>query len=235
MARLQILELPEGANDERRPFLLIIDQVEPTLDPLGIEGPPSLPINLAEKIGARTVLVFEETVEIPANEIMVSPDGYPLTIRVEGDFDQFRQQVQDEATAASRVLASARYATDQHPEQPAKHSYNNGEGPSLRHRLDFETAQRRSFVARLADALGMDPLRDWDDIVNAARGLRRDRDDQHAAVEAVRELHRKANNGETCVYCAHGQRVGYDTTWPCDTIRALDVRLEAAQPEPGNG
>lgn len=42
------------------------------------------------------------------------------------------------------------------------------------------------------------------------------------ALTRVRDLHRKANNGETCVYCAHGQRVGYDTTWPCDTIRALD-------------
>ncbi|MEW2300249.1 hypothetical protein AB0958_09740 [Streptomyces sp. NPDC006655] len=43
-----------------------------------------------------------------------------------------------------------------------------------------------------------------------------------AAIERVRALHRKANNGTTCVYCAHGQRVGYDTDWPCDTIRALD-------------
>ncbi|MEV1063409.1 hypothetical protein [Streptomyces sp. NPDC050263] len=48
------------------------------------------------------------------------------------------------------------------------------------------------------------------------------------AVARVGELHRKANNGDTCVYCAHGQRVGYDTTWPCDTIRALD------EPAPGS-
>lgn len=45
-----------------------------------------------------------------------------------------------------------------------------------------------------------------------------------AALERVRALHRKANNGETCVYCAHGQRLGYDTTWPCDTIRTLDTQ-----------
>lgn len=43
-----------------------------------------------------------------------------------------------------------------------------------------------------------------------------------AAIARVRALHRKASHGETCVYCAHGQRLGYDTTWPCDTIRALD-------------
>lgn len=43
-----------------------------------------------------------------------------------------------------------------------------------------------------------------------------------AAIERVRTLHRKANNGETCVYCAGMQRIGYITDWPCDTIRALD-------------
>jgi hypothetical protein len=48
-----------------------------------------------------------------------------------------------------------------------------------------------------------------------------------AALTRVRALHRKASHGDTCVYCAHGQRLGYDTTWPCDTIRALD------QPAPG--
>jgi hypothetical protein len=47
-----------------------------------------------------------------------------------------------------------------------------------------------------------------------------------AAVERVRALHRKASHGDTCVYCAHGQRLGYDTTWPCDTIRALDEPKE---------
>lgn len=48
-----------------------------------------------------------------------------------------------------------------------------------------------------------------------------------AAIERVRKLHRKASHGDTCVYCAHGQRLGYDTTWPCDTIRVLD---QAQQP-----
>ncbi|MFD5566610.1 hypothetical protein [Streptomyces cadmiisoli] len=47
----------------------------------------------------------------------------------------------------------------------------------------------------------------------------------------VRALHRKASHGETCVYCAHGQRLGYDTTWPCDTIRALDGAEAQQQPD----
>lgn len=54
-----------------------------------------------------------------------------------------------------------------------------------------------------------------------AGAVRRARDAE-AAVTRVRELHRKANNGETCVYCAGMQRLGYDTTWPCDTVAALD-------------
>jgi len=53
-----------------------------------------------------------------------------------------------------------------------------------------------------------------------------ERDTLQAAVERVRALHRKASHGDTCVYCAHGQRLGYDTTWPCDTIRALDEPKE---------
>ncbi|MEU3507699.1 hypothetical protein ABZ733_07185 [Streptomyces longwoodensis] len=43
-----------------------------------------------------------------------------------------------------------------------------------------------------------------------------------AAIDRVKALHHQASDGETCVYCAPLQRVGYDTTWPCDTIRALD-------------
>lgn len=42
-----------------------------------------------------------------------------------------------------------------------------------------------------------------------------------AAVERVRELHRKATHGDDCVHCA-GFGPAYDNTWPCQTIRALD-------------
>jgi hypothetical protein len=57
-------------------------------------------------------------------------------------------------------------------------------------------------------------------IVVAIRDVRTAR--HQAGANSARALHRKANNGETCVYCAPMQRIGYDTTWPCDTIRALD-------------
>ncbi|MGW6578862.1 hypothetical protein ACWF76_05555 [Streptomyces globisporus] len=65
MARLQILELPEGAGDDRPPFVLVVDQYEP------VEATPSRLFrhqDMAEQIGARAVLVFEDTIDIPAND-----------------------------------------------------------------------------------------------------------------------------------------------------------------------
>ncbi|MDX2681083.1 hypothetical protein [Streptomyces soliscabiei] len=66
---------------------------------------------------------------------------------------------------------------------------------------------------------------------------RRARDHYAAAVTGIRALHRKATHGPTCVYCAPMQRIGYDATWPCDTIRALDqppgpTATEPAPPRP---
>ncbi|MEU7737927.1 hypothetical protein AB0B51_33505 [Streptomyces griseus] len=89
MARLQILELPEGAGDNRPPFILVIDQAdEATTASLGpipphdalspLEGAQrALGVSLAEQIGARAVLVFEETIDIPAND--TSAYAQPLT------------------------------------------------------------------------------------------------------------------------------------------------------------
>ncbi|MGQ3551707.1 hypothetical protein [Streptomyces rochei] len=68
MARLQILELPEGSGDERPPFILVVDQMptdETDFESLRRDLTDG---NLAEKIGARAVLVFEETIDIPAND-----------------------------------------------------------------------------------------------------------------------------------------------------------------------
>lgn len=107
MARLQILELPTGDSDERPPFVLVIDQYVPRRYVLGPDQPE--PVSeldgVAEKIGACAVLAFAETIEIPANEVSVDPDGYPLKIRVEPDFETFRAQVQDEITRAQDEIA----------------------------------------------------------------------------------------------------------------------------------
>lgn len=70
MARLQILDLPEGADDSRPPFVLVVDQAMPRRVVMG-EGQTQFTSEwerLAEQIGAQGVIVTAETVEIPANE-----------------------------------------------------------------------------------------------------------------------------------------------------------------------
>lgn len=112
MARLQILELPEGAADERSPFVLVVDQCFPQRV---IIGQGNAPVRdhwqeVADRIGARAVIVTPEMVEIPANEL-------PLAEPIELVSDVERMD-------------------------------------------------------RITDALGLDRLRDWDEICAAAEQLR---------------------------------------------------------------
>ena len=136
MARLQILQLPEGASDERAPFVLVIDQADEVfrlaMAPTAVTMREAQS-SIAEAIGARSVLVFPGTVEIPANDIPVGPEGYPVRLRVEGDFEQFRDQ-------AAAELGAVRSEVDH---------------------MDAVT-----------DALGLDRLRNWDEIVSAAKMIR---------------------------------------------------------------
>jgi hypothetical protein len=67
VARLQILELPEGSGDDRPPFILVVDQMpanEAAFEALCRD----LGTAMAQQIGARAVLVFETTIDIPAND-----------------------------------------------------------------------------------------------------------------------------------------------------------------------
>jgi hypothetical protein len=70
MTRLQILELPTGPGDDRPQFVLVVDEYMPLRYAIGI-GMEERVVDefegVAEKIGARTVLVFREPVEIPGN------------------------------------------------------------------------------------------------------------------------------------------------------------------------
>ncbi|WP_052808715.1 hypothetical protein [Streptomyces cyaneogriseus] len=94
MARLQILELPEGIGDDRPPFVLVVDQMpndEPGFEALRRDLNDG---NLAERIGARAVLVFEDTIDIPANDVPINPDS-----------EQFRALTQDEIRKAQAELA----------------------------------------------------------------------------------------------------------------------------------
>lgn len=64
MARIQVLELPAiyRGEDSETPFVLVIDQVD-ALETFRI------PEDATQRTGARAILVFAETVDIPANHI----------------------------------------------------------------------------------------------------------------------------------------------------------------------
>ncbi|WP_125262327.1 hypothetical protein [Streptomyces alboflavus] len=70
MPRIQILELPKGSGDDRPPFVLVIDQA-PRDEPLFRSFREDMEMNdhVASRVGARSVLVFEDTIEVPANEV----------------------------------------------------------------------------------------------------------------------------------------------------------------------
>ncbi|MEU6990389.1 hypothetical protein ABZ953_06960 [Streptomyces sp. NPDC046465] len=122
MARIQILELPmvHVGDATETPFILVIDQasedVASTLDgPDGEDvsyataikrlGSPSL----AEQIGARAVLVFADTIDIPANDVPVGPD------------DAFKKDVQDWAAGTNKTLTRI-VETLSHPRKRAPRS-----------------------------------------------------------------------------------------------------------------
>jgi hypothetical protein len=70
MSRLQILELPteHHGDDMITPWVLVIDEAETGPDE-GLLMKPSDWEGVRAQLGARAVLVFEETVEIPANQL----------------------------------------------------------------------------------------------------------------------------------------------------------------------
>ncbi|CAL9366163.1 hypothetical protein [Streptomyces sp. enrichment culture] len=90
MARLQILELPEGSNDDRPPFVLVVDQVPANGDGFEALRRDLMDDYLAARTGARAVLVFEDTIDILANDTSgyLAPRGADQELVVElGDQD----------------------------------------------------------------------------------------------------------------------------------------------------
>ena len=149
MARLQVLELPEGPDDSRPPFVLVVDETIPQRVVIGMDhgSVPDYWQRVAAEIGARGVIVTPETVEIPANNL------------TEYRVDPF---VPDPAEAVRRLAT-----VDDESEQRARH---------LEDKLKaFAEAHHRENVDRMdavTDALGLDRLRDWDEIVAALHGYR---------------------------------------------------------------
>ncbi|MFF0166821.1 hypothetical protein [Streptomyces prasinus] len=188
MARLQILELPEGSSDDRPPFVLVVDQVptdEARFDvirrDLLTDG------DLAERLGARAVLVFEDTVDIPANDTTaylggsLPPDAhYEVTIGGQPVTWTPSDETQARAAEEGQRLANERTDIARDMDRLANHK------------------------AAITDALGINPLNGWDRIIEAAATLRQDRAEQAAALARVRNLHRPVeHNGQTiCWECS---------------------------------
>ncbi|MCX4605498.1 hypothetical protein OG402_34075 [Streptomyces anulatus] len=147
MARLQILELPEGTGDDRPPFILVVDQYEP------VEATPSRLFrhqDMAEQIGARAVLVFEETIDIPANDTSAYAQSTATALHLDGHEVPGVVDEEDEPEDWHGILQTRR--------------------------------------RQLAKMLGINPLTEWDGILEAATQLRQECDTQAAAIRRVRNL-----------------------------------------------
>jgi hypothetical protein len=222
MARLQVLELPEGTDDERPPFVLVVDQCVPQRIALGADAPyRDYWQDLAQQIGARGVIVTPETVDIPAND----------TTAYLGD-REVRSEVtvklgdQDVRSAISAGMNKARQQAGL---------------PTVGQRLADERTNIARDMDRLAkwklqilDALGMNHSRDWDDIRNTAAGIRKQRDAQVEAIERVRQLHQAVDYRGT-VICRECSGYGGQSTDnapvdhdKCGTLLALAGERPAA-------
>lgn len=87
MPRIQILELPEGVNDERPPFALIIDQAN-AAEANQLRASLTGDSDAADSLRARTILVFTDTISIPANDI-------PITYQVSHDSDELTTVIEE--------------------------------------------------------------------------------------------------------------------------------------------
>lgn len=102
MARIQILELPTEHHGDNMttPFLLILDQVEDA------EAISTSMQGAKELSGARGILAFEETIEIPGNEITLTEgtEGSVVRLRVEPDLTGFHDAIEQAMTSAQQKI-----------------------------------------------------------------------------------------------------------------------------------
>jgi hypothetical protein len=193
MARLQILELPEGSGDDRPPFVLVIDQA-PRDEASSAFRRDLDQNNIAAGIGARHVLVFEDTIDIPANDTTAYLEAARSGLPADAHYETVIDGTPVEWTRVDELNARAT------------------EGLRLAHertnitRDMYRLAKRRN---ELANALGMKPACNWDDIVNAARGLRKERDTRTAIVQRIRDFPNTPESADSPAGTAPEYLAGY--------------------------
>jgi hypothetical protein len=190
VARLQILQLPEGAGDDRPPYILVIDEA--------VTGPDGeLLIKAADFIeareatNARDVFIFEETVTIPANDVLPLP---LLSVRGDQTAELITAHEQTRQALCDAFLLSLDTTWAQIVETAGERQRDLA---GLLRRLDKPDAKLMEAVQR---SLGITPdygstdLAEWLFIAcreldksEASRAhLRRERDALKAALERVR-------------------------------------------------
>jgi hypothetical protein len=124
MARLQILELPEGSGDDRPPFVLVVDEWD--IDSLDTHAMlTAYWDSFGEKIGARGVLFADRTIDIPANDTTAYLSEAAQQVKP-ADGDERVRQVEAKLKAAFDVAAQFEAQRDE-ARQWARHGYEIGQ------------------------------------------------------------------------------------------------------------
>ncbi|MCX5598441.1 hypothetical protein OOK29_09850 [Streptomyces phaeochromogenes] len=185
MARLQILELPEGSGDDRPPFLLVVDQWPDTVsanEPAVLEAW----MKMAEQAGARTVLLTEDTIDIPANHTSAYLD----------------------AAVSGALPADAHYETTVGGQPVTWTRVDEARARAV------AAVQERTDIARdmdrlakwrdeLADALGYDRAGGWDALLAATAAMRA----ELTRAENARD-HLRNDRDEARSWARHGYEIG---------------------------
>ncbi|MFZ3592322.1 hypothetical protein [Streptomyces sp. BH104] len=101
MARLQILELPMVHNGDQTetPFILVIDQADETVT----DDTHQWSADVAKRIGARHVLCFAGTIDIPANDTSAYTTAPEADVHVELDDREVRDLIAGDARKSSPI------------------------------------------------------------------------------------------------------------------------------------
>lgn len=222
MARLQILELPEGADDSRPPYVLVVDECAPQRVIIGMDHGPVRDYwhDVAERLGARGAIVTAETVEIPANDVSAEfreglqqsvADLYESARRSLSESETLGHKLLQRAEIAEAVTAQTKGLMERRT-RTLRERAERAEG-----KLTALGKQDTERMDQVTDALGFDRLRDWDEIVSAIRTQRQiAADGEHVFGEPGYQ------DPQRCAWCGLDRNswIMQRDTRTCSTVRA---------------